>query len=50
MCDTITIPVEEYENLCNDSYMLEVLKSCGVDNWCGYEDAMELYAEEREEY
>jgi hypothetical protein len=41
----VTIPESEYQRLLNDSEMLGCLEACGVDNWCGWDDAMELFAE-----
>jgi len=38
---TVTIPVEEYEDLLADSRVLAALQNGGVDNWEGYEFAME---------
>lgn len=45
---TITIPLEEYERLLYDSEMLGCLECCGVDNWAGYDDAMDMFREECE--
>jgi hypothetical protein len=45
---TITITVDEFEDLENDSLFLNCLKECGVDNWNGYADAWELYQEMEE--
>ena len=39
--ETVTISKEEYERLLNDSEKLGALEEYGVDNWCGYGDAME---------
>ena len=39
-----TISIEEYEQLKSDSRMLEALVSAGVDNWSGYDEAMEELA------
>ena len=33
----------------DDSYKLSCLESCGVDNWCGYGDAMEQYKQGEED-
>lgn len=33
----------------DDSDKLDCLKACGVDNWQGYDDAMEMYREDRKE-
>ena len=46
--DTITIPVEEYERLLNDSYFLEALRAAGVDNWDGYEAAQDMMEEDED--
>lgn len=39
--DTITIPVSEWNRLNADSAILEALEAGGVDNWEGYDDALE---------
>lgn len=38
---TVTISVEEYEELQRDQRLLLALQNSGVDNWEGYEEAME---------
>jgi hypothetical protein len=38
---SVTITTEEYESLLADSRMLVALQNAGVDNWEGYEFAME---------
>jgi hypothetical protein len=48
MSETVTIPKEEYEELLNDSHILSCLQNTGVDNWCGWDDAMELYHKEEQ--
>ena len=44
--------MEEFENYLNeleeDRDLLYALQA-GVDNWCGYEEAMKIYHEEEEE-
>lgn len=40
---TITITVEEYEALLQDSAKLNCLEGAGVDNWDGYDWAMEEF-------
>ncbi|MGG1659514.1 hypothetical protein [Brevibacillus sp. NRS-1366] len=45
----VTISVEEYQQLQNDSYMLSCLEACGVDNWGGYSEAMQMFNEEEED-
>lgn len=37
----VTITLEEYETLLHDSKVLQALFSAGVDNWEGYDFAME---------
>lgn len=37
----VTITREEYDNLLRDSEILQALENAGVDNWEGYEFAME---------
>lgn len=44
--DTVTITVVEYEKLLDKAALLECLEACGVDNWCGYGEAIEMYTEE----
>lgn len=44
--EMITITKEEYEQLLDDSKKLNCLECCGVDNWGGWDDAMEIYREE----
>ena len=45
MEETITISKEEYESLLENSKKLEALEGAGVDNWQGYDYAMELLRE-----
>jgi hypothetical protein len=37
----ITIDKKQYDSLCDDSNKLMFLEAHGVDNWQGYDDAME---------
>jgi hypothetical protein len=48
---TVTISVEEYESLKDDSFKLSCLKAGGVDNWPGYCDSLSEggYFEDEEE-
>lgn len=39
--DDVTITREEYETLLEDSKVLQALLNAGVDNWEGYDFAME---------
>jgi hypothetical protein len=41
----IAISEEEYEALLNDSILLNCLQMMGVDNWDGYDEAIEQYNE-----
>ena len=41
----ISISEEEYDSLLNDSILLNCLQMMGVDNWDGYDDAIEQYQE-----
>ena len=40
---TITITVRKYNELLDDQLLLRVLQSAGVDNWDGYDYALEEY-------
>ena len=42
---TITISKKEYEELLKDSQFLDCLRGAGVDNWDGYDHAMEMMKE-----
>lgn len=44
--DNVTITQEEYDNLLEDSIFLQALSSAGVDNWEGYEDALDALEED----
>ena len=37
------LSIEEFEELDRRSLFVDALIQCGVDNWCGYEDAIILY-------
>lgn len=39
---TVTIPKSEYDQLMHDADKLSCLEALGVDNWQGYDDAMEM--------
>lgn len=47
--ETVTITKSEYEALLQDSAMLGELEAAGVDNWEGYELALEDFNEEEGE-
>ena len=42
---TVTITQEEYEELQEDSKFLFMLRAAGVDNWEGYDYAIEMLEE-----
>jgi hypothetical protein len=44
--ETITITVGEYEKLKEDQRFLDALRSCGVDNWEGFDDAVDRMEED----
>lgn len=44
--DIVTISIEEYNTLVEDSNLLNALRRAGVDNWDGWDDAMELLGED----
>ena len=41
----ITISKKEYEELLEDQKLLQCLQDAGVDNWSGYDYAMEMMKE-----
>lgn len=45
---TVTISLEEYEQLLDADLKLSCLESMGVDNWCGYYEAIDMYREEKD--
>ena len=49
MENTVTITEREYRNLKNRDLKLSALEQEGVDNWVGYDDAMKVYREWKEE-
>ena len=40
--ETVTISKKEYDELVEDQKMLQALEGAGVDNWEGYNYAMQL--------
>ena len=46
---TVTITVKEYLELLNARKTLEYLQVAGVDNWEGYDLAMEMMRDEKPE-
>ena len=45
----VTITADQYEQLLEDSSRLSALRAAGVDNWDGYDYAMEILREWEEE-
>lgn len=45
MTDTVTIPLREYEEMLRGLAILNALRSAGVDNWDGYDYALEMLDE-----
>lgn len=43
--ETVTITVEEYDELAEAYNFLNCLEACGVDNWNGYDDARQMMSE-----
>lgn len=41
----IAIPEEEFNELCEDQALLHALQAGGVDNWEGYEIALDMMEE-----
>ncbi len=46
--EMVTITKEKYEQLLRDRELLLCLEACGVDNWQGWDEAMEMFNEEEE--
>lgn len=44
--EMVTITKIEYDELLEDSKILSALQGAGVDNWQGYDDAMQSLSEE----
>lgn len=42
MPENVTISKEEYESLLADRKLLQALQGAGVDNWEGYDMALEI--------
>lgn len=45
----IILTAEEYRRLSSDALLLAMLKNFGVDNWEGYEDAVEAFQKKEED-
>ena len=50
MEDKITISMEEYKSLKDCELWQNCMESWGVDNWSGYDEAIQEYREESYEY
>lgn len=48
MEDEVTIKKSEYDRLQEAYGFLECLRACGVDNWSGYDDAIDMMNGEEE--
>ena len=46
---TVTISIEEYNDLLDDAEFLNALRMAGVDNWDGYDEAINIYQSVRGE-
>ncbi len=44
--EMVTITKKEYDELLKDSTFLAYLEGCGVDNWDGYDNAVQMMLEE----
>jgi hypothetical protein len=49
MEETVTITKKEYEELKEDANLYRALQAAGVDNWEGWDFAMELFEESNNE-
>ena len=49
LSNTVEISVREYEELIRCERIIEALKSVGIEDWCGYEEAMVTVNEEVED-
>ena len=47
--ETVTILKSEYKELLEGSLWGEALEAAGVDNWQGYDDALEFFEQMKEE-
>lgn len=46
--EMITITKSEYDQLCKDSEWLSYLEAAGVDNWDGYDEAINMRKQDEE--
>ena len=47
--NTVTIGADELHDLRQEAGKLRALEAAGVDNWSGYDYAMQLWREDRED-
>lgn len=45
MSETVTVSLEEFNRLQERDNFLSCLEACGVDNWEGFDDAVDMYRE-----
>lgn len=45
----ITVNKRFFNKLMDDSNFLDCLKACGVDNWTGYSQAVEMFNQQEEQ-
>ena len=43
--ETITISTREYEQLLKDQLWLQCLEEAGIDNWEGFDEALNIWRE-----
>jgi hypothetical protein len=46
--DFVSITLKEYADLHQDRRLLQALQDAGVDNWDGYDEALELSKEDND--
>ena len=49
MSESVLITLADYDELVEDSRLLSALRRAGVDNWVGWDHAIEMLYEEDEE-
>ena len=47
--EKVTITKNAFDTLWESQYKLWALEGAGVDNWCGYDDAMQSMEDEEED-
>lgn len=47
--DTVTISIDDYSELVRDSKFLSALGAAGVDNWDGYDFALDMMEDDDNE-